>query len=215
MNPEIRQSVRKHSLLLGIFALVVALSVGVVNELTREEIAFQRQEAERRALAEVMPAARHDNDLLEDAIVLDPTESRFKQLDLLGITNTPKTAYIARLNGRMAGVVLPLTVTDGYSGRIDLLVGITADGIVSGVRVLEHRETPGLGDKIDLRVSNWILDFDGKAMGSPPEPQWAVRKDGGAFDQFTGATITPRSVVNGVRKALVFFNDNQAQLRAL
>ena len=113
------------------------------------------------------------------------------------------------LNSRFAGVILPTTAPDGYSGDIRLLVGIQANGAITGVRVLEHRETPGLGDKIDARVSDWILGFDGKSLSTPLPPQWQVVKDGGEFDQLVGATVTPRAVVNAVRRALQFFDVNE------
>lgn len=210
MKNEILRSVRRHSLLLGLFAAAAALIVGLVHELTREEIAQQRQAAERRALYEVLPPAAHDNDLLADTLTL--AEGRdLRELDLLGLRGR-RHAFIARLGGEVAGVILPLEVHDGYSGDISLLVGIRADGRVSGVRVLTHRETPGLGDKIELRVDNWILGFDGRALSDPPEARWTVRRDGGDFDQFVGATITPRAVTHGVRRALRFFELNREAL---
>ncbi|MDT8399257.1 MAG: electron transport complex subunit RsxG [Pseudomonadales bacterium] len=211
MDQELKQSIKKNSLLLAAFALSVALSVGLVNELTREQIIFQFQEAERRALFEVLPPASHNNDLLHDNILLEPLDPRFRNLDLLGLSAARK-AYTARLDGRISGVILPLEVHDGYSGDIVMLVGIDAAARITGVRVISHRETPGLGDKVDLRVSEWILGFDGKSLQNPPVTKWLVKKDGGDFDQFTGATITPRAVVNGVRKALLFFSENRTQL---
>ena len=117
-------------------------------------------------------------------------------------------AYLALQGEAPSGIILPLEVHDGYSGDIILLVGILVDGSISGVRVLEHRETPGLGDKIELRVSDWILGFDERSLVDPALPQWQVIKDGGQFDQLVGATVTPRAIVNGVRKALEFYESN-------
>ena len=111
-------------------------------------------------------------------------------------------------------VVLALIAPDGYGGPIKLLVGINADGSLAGVRVVNHHETPGLGDAIDTRRSNWILGFTGRSLGDPSPAQWAVRKDGGVFDQFTGATITPRAVVKAVKRALVYFEAHRDTLFA-
>lgn len=124
----------------------------------------------------------------------------------------PKTVYRARLDGRPQALAIETMTPNGYSGAIRLIVGVDADGVISGVRVLEHRETPGLGDKIERRISDWILSFDGKTLTGNNRKSWAVRKDGGDFDQFTGATITPRAVVESVRKALVFVTEHQNEL---
>ena len=116
------------------------------------------------------------------------------------------------MNKNFAGIILPLEVHNGYSGDIFLLVGIREDGTISGVRVLQHTETPGLGDKIDIGVSDWILSFDGRSLENPPPSRWRVVKDGGDFDQFVGATVTPRALVAGVSRALEFFSLNRKSL---
>ncbi len=103
---------------------------------------------------------------------------------------------------------------DGYSGNIRLLVGVQADDTLSGVRVVAHRETPGLGDAIDEQRSDWVYGFDGKSLGNPPLAKWAVRKDGGHFDQLTGATITPRAIVRAVRRTLLYYRANREALYA-
>jgi electron transport complex protein RnfG len=104
----------------------------------------------------------------------------------------------------VVGVILPATARDGYSGDIELLVGVTADGEIAGARVVSHKETPGLGDGIDTKKSPWIMSFDGTSLVSPSQPDWGVKKDGGAFDQFTGATVTPRAVVAAIRRTLEY-----------
>jgi electron transport complex protein RnfG len=109
-----------------------------------------------------------------------------------------------RFDETVVGVILPATARDGYSGDIELLVGVTADGKIAGARVVSHKETPGLGDGIDTRKSPWILSFDGRSLQAPLQPQWTVKKDGGAFDQFTGATVTPRAVVAAIRRTLEY-----------
>ena len=120
--------------------------------------------------------------------------------------------YRARSEGRPVAAAMKLRANDGYNGRIDLLIGVYANGEVSGVRVLSHRETPGLGDGIDIARSDWILDFNGKSLRSPEPAGWTVERDGGVFDQFTGATITPRAVVHAVRRALEYFEENRETL---
>ncbi|MDG2177098.1 MAG: electron transport complex subunit RsxG [Gammaproteobacteria bacterium] len=200
-------TITRTSLTLGAFALLAALLLGAVNVLTADRIETQQRLAERNALIEIFPARFHDNDLLEDAIALSPEMTSFTNITLLGLTSE-RMAYLARHGETPSGIILPLEVHDGYSGDIILLVGILVDGSISGVRVLEHRETPGLGDKIEVRVSDWILGFDERSLVGPALPQWQVIKDGGQFDQLVGATVTPRAIVNGVRKVLEFYESN-------
>lgn len=211
MNIDILKSIRSHSLMLGGFAVVTALLLGWVNISTADKITIQKQEAERRALYQVLPPANHDNDLLADTLLLSANLSHFNNIELLGLSQD-RSAYIARLGSTISGIIIPVEVHDGYSGDILILVGININASLSGVRILSHKETPGLGDKIDLRVSDWILAFNNHSLSNPTIGQWQVKKDGGDFDQFVGATITPRAVVNGVKKALQFFEQNQTLL---
>ncbi|MBI5039814.1 MAG: electron transport complex subunit RsxG [Gammaproteobacteria bacterium] len=154
----------------------------------------------------LVPSDRYDNDLLNDSLaVADP--------NMLG-TDAPVTIYRARKAGQPAAVILAPVAPDGYSGDIKLLVAINADGTLAGVRVTAHRETPGLGDAIEAARSDWILKFTGRSLTDPDEKHWAVKKDDGAFDQFTGATITPRAVVKAVKKALIYFHHNRQTLFA-
>ena len=158
-------------------------------------------EAERQnlldTLNQVMPVELYDNDPLQDTLLLtDP-----KTLEVLG-SEEPIMVYRARKNGQPAGLILTTIAPNGYSGNIYMLMGILADNRVAGVRVLKHKETPGLGDKIELNKNPWILEFDGRNLRDDNDPLWAVKKDGGDFDQFTGATITPRAVVGQVKRTL-------------
>ncbi|MFZ3154832.1 electron transport complex subunit RsxG [Pseudomonas sp.] len=195
----------KNSLVLGLFAIVTVGLVAVLQQATAERIANAEREAQVRALSEILPEGSYDNHLLDNSIQLhDP---------LLG-SKSPQTAYIALKDGQPSAVILRATAPDGYSGAIHLLIGIQADGRLAGVRVLGHRETPGLGDKIELAKSAWIRSFEGKSLSNPREDGWAVKKDRGEFDQFAGATITPRAVVKAVHKALQYFDANQKQLFA-
>lgn len=197
MNPLLRSSLR-NGLGLALFAGLTVGVIAVTEVLTRDEIAARKREAELRALLEILPEERFDNAVLEDAIrIRDP------RLD----PRDPVRVLIARRNGRTVAAIVPVRVPDGYSGDIHMIVGIRPDGTVAGVRVTEHRETPGLGDAIEARKSDWIESFRGRSLGDPPAAQWTVRENGGAFDAFTGATITPRAVVHGVRRTLQWFAD--------
>ena len=203
--PEISRSMLKNALVLGLFAIATVGLVAVLQQATAGRIANAEREAQVRALSEILPQGSYDNHLLDNSIQLhDP---------LLG-SKSPQTAYIALKDGKPSAIILRATAPDGYSGAIQLLIGIQADGRLAGVRVLNHRETPGLGDKIELAKSSWIRSFDGRSLSNPAEDGWAVKKDRGAFDQFAGATITPRAVVKAVHKALQYFDANQQQLFA-
>lgn len=203
MLPEISRSMLKNSLVLGLFAIVTVGLVTLIQQATATRIEASARAAQVRALGEILPLGSYDNHLLDNSIsVHDP---------LLG-NRSPQPAYIALKDGQANAVILQATAPDGYSGAIRLLVGIGADGRLAGVRVLSHRETPGLGDKVERTKSNWILGFAGKSLDNPGETGWAVRKDRGEFDQFAGATITPRAVVKAVHNALLYFDQHSAEL---
>lgn len=192
---------------LAVFATVGVGLVAFTEDATRARIEANERAYLLKTLNDVLPADRYDNDLFTDTIqVSDP--------ELLG-TDDPVTVYRAFRGGRPAGVILAPAAPDGYSGPIRLLVGISAEGVLSGVRVTSHRETPGLGDAIEAQRSDWILGFDGRSIGDPPQARWAVRRDGGDFDQLTGATVTPRAVVKAVRDALLYFSAHRATLFAV
>lgn len=199
-------SISKNSILLGVFALVAAGMLAGVNEGTKERIAQEIRIAQQRALYEIVPRDRLDNDLLLDTQMI-PVEAHAA----LGL---PKGGdfHIARHEGEIVALIIPAVAPDGYSGEISMIVGVNRDGSVAGVRVLSHRETPGLGDKLELNKSKWILGFNGKSLQNPQVSHWKVKKDGGEFDQFTGATITPRAVVNQVKRVLEFVQIHEAEL---
>lgn len=187
----LEQAGGRHALVLGGFALAATLLLTLAYELTREPIAQSALEDLRHSLEQVIPADLHDNNPATDSVLL--------QLD-----GVPLQVYRARLAKQVTAVAFE-AVGKGYSGDIRVLLGIDANGRLLGVRVLKHTETPGLGDKIEVTRSDWITRFNGLSLGNPPEAQWAVKKDGGRFDQFAGATITPRAVVNSVRDGLRLF----------
>ena len=206
MLPEISRSMLKNALVLGLFAIGTVGSVALLQQGTATRIAAAEREAQVRALAEILPAGSYDNHLLNNRIELNAPELGHR---------SPQSAYLALKGGEPSALILPVTAPDGYSGAIHLLVGIFADGRLAGVRVLGHRETPGLGDKIELAKSDWIRSFEGKSLSDPNEDGWAVKKDRGDFDQFAGAPITPRAVVKAVHGALRYFDKHRAQLLGL
>lgn len=197
-------SIVRNSIILGVFAMFTVGLIAVTQQGTAERIAEEKRRVQMSALMQILPEDQHDNDLLNDTFVVSDH-------DLLNLP-APAEAYRGREAGEVVAVILPVVAPDGYNGRIDLLVGIRADGEVAGVRATSHRETPGLGDKVELVKSDWILEFNGKSLSMPVPGNWAVRKDGGAFDQFVGATITPRAVVQAVYRALQYFEENRAML---
>ncbi len=207
---DLLSSVRKNAIGLGLFAIVTAGSIGIAQVTTADRIKKNIQITQAKALHEIVPQSTYDNDLLSDTIALsnidasDDIHARWN-VRLLGPIADGAVAYIARKDGKAHTVIFPVTAPDGYTTNIDMIVGIKLDGTLAGVRIIKHKETPGLGDKIEAKKNPWILQFAGLSLFNPDEKMWAVKKDGGKFDQFTGATITPRAVVRSVRLALQFF----------
>ena len=191
--------------LVGIAAAAAALLAGM-DQLTHTRIAENEARKLLATLVTVLPPSGYDNEPhLDRAWVTDPAALR--STDALPV-------YRARLGGEPAVLVLSVVSPDGYVDRIRLLVGIDSNGRISGVRVVSHAETPGLGDGIQTDVSDWILGFDGRSLNDPAN-SWVLRRDGGDFDQLTGATITSRAVVNAVRTALGYAQTNSSALFAL
>lgn len=190
-------------LLLGMFGVLGATLVGLSHEGTREQIARNERDALLAQLRALVPVEQIDNDMLAEVLEISAP-------DALGAPTT--RVYRARRAGAPVAVVLSPVVSQGYSGAIRLIVAVRFDGALAGVRVLSHRETPGLGDKIEVERSDWIHGFAGRSLGDPPASGWKVKRDGGVFDQFAGATITPRAVVRGVRQALAYVGDHRDRL---
>lgn len=204
--PQASRSMLKNAVILGLFAVVTVGVVALVHQLTQERIDNAQREARGRALLELLPAGSYDNHPLDSKVsAFDPK--------LLG-RSEPAPAFVARRQGQATAVILQATAPDGYSGSIQLLVGVSAEGRLLGVRVVSHKETPGLGDKIELGKSDWLHEFDGRSLTDPGDAGWRVKKDGGQFDQFAGATVTPRAVVKATHKALQYFDAHKAELLA-
>ncbi len=201
--PPLGRSIVVSALILGGFAALSTTLLSITSFATHDAIEESEKQALLRNLHELLPADKFNNDLLSDRISV--------QNSLLG-TSAPMDVYRARHGSTDVAVIISTLAPKGYNGRINILVGIYVDGTVAGVRITAHRETPGLGDEIELAKSDWVLGFNGKSLGAPTTELWEVKKDGGEFDQFTGATITPRVVVAAVRNTLKFYQGNKEML---
>ena len=193
-------------LLVGLIAGGAAALVTGTYEFSKDRITANRQARLLQSLRDVLDPAG-------DGLALNPTRIEASDPELLG-TDDPVEVFVVRDEGRPRAAVFSAVAPDGYHAPIHLLIGVSADGIVSGIRVVDHRETPGLGDVIEADKSDWILQFDGKSLVSPEASQWAVDDDGGSFDSITGATVTARAVVGGVGNALAFFESTKVELFA-
>ncbi len=203
-TPTLGSAIRHNALALGAFAVLTAGAIALTQSATRDQISDNRQKARAQALFQIVPESQHNNDLLHDSYRLNNAES-------LGYPQGAEL-YRARRDGIVHTVILPVITSEGYSGNIDLIVGIHRDESLAGVRILRHQETPGLGDKIDIKKSPWVLSFNGTQLQGDNDSSWAVNKDGGQFDQFTGATITPRAVVGAVKQAILTFRQHRVAL---
>ena len=191
-------------LFLCLFAVVGTSFVAVTEYNTRQAIAENERRVLLRNLHALLPAEKLDNDIVSDTRLIMASP-------LLGTVNK-SPVYRARLRSEPVAVVFNSIAPNGYSGKIHLLVGVYFDGSVAGVRAIKHAETPGLGDAIEIQKSPWVLDFDGKSLDNLVGARWSVERDGGDFDQFTGATITPRAVVQAVKKTLLYYENNADNL---
>lgn len=192
------------AVLLTLFAIAGTALVALTYENTKEQIAKAEREALLKKLHSVIKPEEHDNDIFYDTISVNDPE-------YLGPAPSVDV-FRARMNGEPVALLMTPTAPDGYSGDIKLLVGIRYAGDIAGVRVLSHKETPGLGDAIEERRSNWIEQFTGRSLKNPAVEVWKVRRDRGQFDQLTGATISSRAVVKAVRKTLEYYQSNRDML---
>lgn len=199
MNFEsIREKIAYQPILLGIFALLASGALAWASSATGDAIAAAEAKDLRDSLSEVLPAGLADNDFLKDTVDLKNGEKTV-------------TIYRARKEGVVKAALFKVAER-GYAGDIQVLMAVDSDGRTLGVRVLKHSETPGLGDKIEVKKDPWVKSFDGRSLGDPAPEKWAVKKDGGIFDQFAGATITPRAVVKAVKGGMDFFTAHKAEI---
>ncbi len=198
-SPSYRRRASYHGALLGGFSMLAAALLILGNISTRDAIAERQKEDVLASLSQVIPDQLHDNDLLKDTLNLD------------GPNHKPVTIYQSIKAGEVTAVAYTVT-GQGYAGEIKILMSVKQNNEIGGVRILSHAETPGLGDKIELNKSQWVLNFNGRSFDKLPASNWKVKKDGGVFDQFSGATITPRGVVKAVRTGLDFFAQHKSEL---
>jgi len=201
---SLKQIVSKMAVVLFLFTAIGTAIVSLSYDLTKNLITDNQKQTLLKQLNSLISTDLYDNDLLNDKIEIIDKEN-------LG-TTMPVSFYRARKQNQPQAIVFMPVAPDGYGGSIQLLVGITIEGTLLGVRVVSHQETPGLGDLIEENRSKWIYSFNGFSLEYPPLEKWNVKKDGGIFDQFTGATITPRSIVKAVKKSLIFFQNKKEQL---
>ncbi len=196
-------AMKKNGLTLAIFACATTGLVALTQHLTADQIKMQERKQLLSVLNQVIPETMHDNALTQACTLVSSPE--------LG-TLRAMPAYVATKNGEPTAIAIESIAPDGYNGEIKVITGIDNQGEILGTRVLSHQETPGLGDKIDLRVTDWILNFTGRDVTEDNWNSWRVRKDGGEFDQFTGATITPRAVVRVVRNTVNYVNQSRKEI---
>jgi electron transport complex protein RnfG len=203
-----RRSIAKASLLTAMnllfFAVIGTALLAITYQLTHDPIARSEEMEKLKLIAQIAPAGSYDNDIIKDTTQLAPDA-------LLGNDDTTP-AYLGRINGQPSIVVMQLIAPDGYGGNIHMVIAVRSDGRIAGVRVVSDKETPGLGDYIEIAKSRWITGFDGKSLNNPDDSGWKVKKDGGTFDYMAGATITPRAVVKAVHKALQYFAQHRETL---
>lgn len=203
MNAVLQNALRT-SVILFLFALIGTALLAYTYSNTHNIIEKSAQAEKLALINQVLPKRLYDNDLL----------AAWRELPADALLGTRRTSgmWLATRDGQPAGVVLEAIAPEGYSGDINLLIGIDANGVLTGVRVVQHKETPGLGDYIQLSKSPWILQFDGKAYHPDQDSLWKVKKDGGEYDSRAGATITPRAIVKAVREALKYFQIHRETL---
>ena len=197
------KAILKSGLLLLIFTMVSVLFVSLTQDTTQEKIQYNEEQLLIKRLAELV--SNYDNDILK--------EKYDQVLTLHGIKQTIGI-YPAKRNGQTFAYLVEHTYPNGYNGSIRLLTGISVDETLLGVRVVAHKETPGLGDKIETRKSDWIKQFTGLSLSNPTQDNWKVKRDGGVFEAFTGATITPRAIVTASYQVLELFNKKSLLIQA-
>ncbi|MES9936211.1 MAG: electron transport complex subunit RsxG [Sedimenticola sp.] len=199
VEPQYRKRVGYQAMLLGGFSTLATVLLVAGNMATKDVILERQKEDLLASLGEVVPAGHYDNNLLDNPLLMEGKDGK------------PITIYRG-MQGKQVSAMAYEVSSQGYAGEIRLIMGLDARGKVLGVRVLSHAETPGLGDKIEVEKDDWILEFNGLSLGNPPREQWKVKKDGGQFDAFSGATITPRAVLKAIEDGLVFYKENSAAL---
>jgi electron transport complex protein RnfG len=194
----------KSGITLAAIAAICTLLVAATFQLTAERIEANEQAWLERSLEPALSGVFFEGSVTESKLEVPPPH------DLPG--NDTAIIYRVFAEGAPVAALFAVTARDGYAGPIRILVGVGVDGMVTGVRIVEHRETPGLGDRIDQSRSDWVYQFDGRSLGDPVEARWLLDVDGGDFDQLTGASVTPRAVIKAIRDTLLYFNAHREEL---
>jgi electron transport complex protein RnfG len=201
-----QQTIIKTGTTLAVIAAICTALVAATYQLTRERIVANEKAMLEQALQPALAGVLYEGGVSESRLVMLPPH------DLPG--SDAALIYRVYAQGKPVAALFAVTARDGFSGVIRILVGVEFDGTITGVRILQHRETPGLGDKIESARSDWIFQFDGRSMGNPEVTGWAIRNDGGEFDQLTGASVTPRAVIGAVRDTLLYFDEHRDEIFA-
>ncbi|TXR53331.1 electron transport complex subunit RsxG [Reinekea thalattae] len=209
-NTSMLKAIKNSAIGLGIFAFFTAGIIAITQQVTAKNITENQRQFEARQLLSLLPDGFKAEQILNSAQPLNATQ--LQQFELLNVSNGSPYYIAKNAAGQVQAIILPAQAPEGYTESIQLIIGLTAQGEVIGTRVTQHKETPGLGDQIERAKSDWILNFNGKSLNNPTPEQWLVKKDGGSFDQLTGATITPRAVVKAVKQTLTFYELNKASL---
>ncbi len=194
----------KTGLTLAGIAAICTAAVATTYQLTRDRIAANEQALLEQSLEPALSGIVFDSSITESMLIIPAPHQ------LPG--NDDAIVYRVYAGSAPAAALFAVTARDGYAGPIRILLGIAYDGTVSGVRILEHRETPGLGDKIESSRSDWVFQFEGRSLGDPPVDGWAIRRDGGQFDQLSGASVTPRAVLGAIQQTLIYFEANREEI---
>lgn len=204
-------TILKHSAqtgaILAIFAIVGTALLVATHFATKDIISESEKQAKLELIRQIVPQNTFDNDIIKDAAALPAAPE-------IG-NREPTTVYRATKEGTPVAAALEASAPDGYSGRIKFIIAIKASGEISGVRVIDHHETPGLGDYIEIAKNKWITIFDGNSLSNTLDKDWKVKKDGGKFEHNTGATVTPRALIKAVHKTLEYFRENQDKIFSL
>jgi electron transport complex protein RnfG len=200
------QSVLKSGATLAVIAAICTALVAATYQLTADRIVENEIAALEKKLQPALAGLVYDSDVIESKLVISPPH------DLPG--SGAATIYRVYEGTEPVAALFVVTARDGFSGPIRILLGVNASGVVTEIRIVQHRETPGLGDKIDSTRSDWVHQFAGRSLLDPVATSWAIKRDGGEFDQLTGASITPRAVVNAMRDTLIYFDAHRDEIFA-
>ena len=199
-------TVLKSGITLAVIAAICTSLVATTHHFTADRIAANNKALLEQSLHPALSDIFYDSGVSESLLVLSPPH------ELPG--SEEALIYRVYAQDEPVAALFVVTARDGFSGPIRILVGVDVAGIVTGVRILRHRETPGLGDKIVVSRSDWVHQFAGRSIRDPAVTEWAIRRDGGQFDQLTGASVTPRAVLKAMRDTLIYFDAHKEEIFA-